>query len=123
MRIPSAILIVLASALLTLSAFSDATRESKFVGGTDFSTLCAESDLIAVVNILAVHSTNGVEIAEASVEQMIKGDQNLTNIFFLASSTWTCDISGGEQGETALVFLSKIEDRSKVQTEWCNTIF
>ena len=85
-----------------------------FVGGTDLESLCAHSDLIAIVKVSQIHSTNGVQIAEATIEQMLKGNKKVKKIYFLASSTWTCDISRAELGESALVFLNKISDRSKV---------
>lgn len=46
-----------------------------------------------------------VAIAEAQVVRLIKGQVGTSKLYFLAESTWTCDIAEARPGEDALLFL------------------
>lgn len=103
--------LLLAVASLSLVLGHDASAK---VGPTDLTSLATSSDVIAAVNVVRVHSKKGARIAEASVSRIVKGPSDLKTLYFVASPTWTCDISTAEEGENALVFLRKIKDRSSV---------
>jgi len=102
--------------LITVAALSlmFGHAASARVGSLTLEEMAEGSDLIAVVDDVKVHSVNEVHIAEASVSRILKGPSNLKTLYFVASPTWTCDISAAQDGESSLVFLHKISDRSKV---------
>jgi hypothetical protein len=84
------------------------------VGSATLEEMAEGSEVIAVVDDVKIHSVNEVHIAEATVSKIVKGPSDLKTLYFVASPTWTCDISAAEEGESALVFLHKISDRSAV---------
>ncbi len=90
-----------------------------------FEDLVRFSDVIAVgrvVRIEEIHwsgwkSSNSwgwpeslppkVPLAELTVTSVLKGGPETKTLLFLAVSTWTCDITSAEVGETALFFLQE----------------
>jgi hypothetical protein len=48
-----------------------------------------------------------VHVAEVDVRRTIKGDPATKRVYYLAQSTWTCDISGAIPGERGVFFLTQ----------------
>lgn len=70
-------------------------------------TLIEQSESIVVAKVEKVSKPLfGKRYAKAKVTEVWKGSR-IENLEFLASRTWTCDISSAEKGETALLFLTK----------------
>jgi hypothetical protein len=82
------------------------------IRAVEFSNLVASSELIVVAEVESVSSPFiGNRYAKARVHEVWKGNKSAT-VEFLASATWTCDISEAKKGETVLLFLSK-SDKSR----------
>jgi hypothetical protein len=65
------------------------------------------SDIIVLAKVEAVtRPLIGKRYAKATVTDVWKGTQ-IDRVEFLASPTWTCDISAAKKGETVLLFLTK----------------
>ena len=77
------------------------------VASMPFADLVANCDLIVVAKVESVSSPLiGKHYAKARVTEVWKGAKTNT-VEFLASRTWTCDISEAKKGETVLLFLTK----------------
>jgi hypothetical protein len=77
------------------------------VASVQFTNLVANCDLIVVAKVESVSSPLiGKKYAKARVTEVWKGAKADT-VEFLASPTWTCDISEAKKGETVLLFLTK----------------
>jgi hypothetical protein len=69
--------------------------------------LVQSSDIIVIAKVESVsHPPIGKRYAKAKVTEVWKGAQT-ERVEFLASPTWTCDISEAKKGETVLLFLKK----------------
>lgn len=95
-------------ALLTiLFACAVATEATAKVAQISFEQLVWSSDLIIVAKVESVGpQLNGKRYANAKVTENWKGPPT-GRVEFLASPTWTCDISQATEGETVLLFLAK----------------
>jgi len=60
--------------------------------------------MIVLGKVAEVRSVGGVQIARLRITETLKGAKR-RELFFLAQSTWICDISAAKQGETVLLFL------------------
>lgn len=99
------LLAVLTSVLTTSQVWAE-------VGRGRFDDLAKGSDIIVVAKIQSVRKPIfGKHYAKAKVIEVWKGKQTET-VEFLASPTWTCDISEAKEGETVLLFLVK-SDKSR----------
>ena len=88
------------------------TQSFAKVASIQFSNLVANCELIVVAKVESVSSPLiGKRYAKARVTEVWKGT-NTTTVEFLASPTWTCDISEAKKGETVLLFLTK-SDKSR----------
>jgi len=68
------------------------------------------SDIIVIAKVESVtRPLIGKRYAKAKVAEVWKGTQT-ERVEFLASPTWTCDISEAKNGETVLLFLIKSEE-------------
>src|SRR5688572_22763320 len=77
------------------------------VASIEFSNLVATSELIVIAKVESVSSPLiGKKYAKASVTEVWKGAP-IKHVRFLASPTWTCDISEARKDETVLLFLTK----------------
>ncbi|PYJ84113.1 MAG: hypothetical protein DME22_13920 [Verrucomicrobia bacterium] len=77
------------------------------VTSIQFSNLVANCELIVVAKVESVSSPLiGKRYAKAKVTEVWKGTNTMT-VEFLASPTWTCDISEAKKGETVLLFLTR----------------
>ncbi len=86
-----------------------ATAASR-VGHVTLNELVDSSAAIAVVRVEAVEQVDDdLRIARATVVRVLKGFPP-SSIWFRASPSWTCDTSGAEVGEKALVFLKPVSD-------------
>jgi hypothetical protein len=75
------------------------------------TTLCeltAVADFIVIATTVGITEVEGVRLARATVQQSLKGDLE-GEFYFLAEGTWSCDISGAEEGERDLLFLNAYE--------------
>ena len=70
-----------------------------------YELLVAESDLIVLGKVKSIEQSVAGEChARAKVLEVWKGNPT-DEVVFLASPTWTCDISEAEPGETSALFL------------------
>ncbi len=77
------------------------------VGSIALDQLARESAIIVVAKVKSVSQPLiGKRYAKAAVVEVWKGDQK-ERVEFLASRTWTCDVSEARKGETVLLFLTK----------------
>jgi hypothetical protein len=84
-----------------------ATEVFAKVGSISFEQLVQYSDLIVVAKVESVsHPLIGKRYAKAKISEVWKGTQT-NRVEFLASPTWTCDVSDAKRGETVLLFLAK----------------
>lgn len=103
---PTAMRILILIAFVVLFMASELAAR---VASIEFSNLVASSEMIVVAKVESVSSPLiGKKYAKARVTEVWKGTKTET-IQFLASPTWTCDISEAKKGETVLLFLTKSE--------------
>jgi hypothetical protein len=77
------------------------------VASVQFTNLVANCELIVIAKVESVSSPLiGKKYAKARVTEVWKGAKADT-VKFLASPSWTCDISQAKKGETVLLFLTK----------------
>ncbi len=87
------------------------------VAAIEFSSLVANCELIVVAKVESVSGPpDGKRYAKAKVTEVWKGT-NSSTIEFLASPTWTCDISTAEKDETVLLFLNQGETSQSYEIE------
>jgi hypothetical protein len=99
-----ALLLARALALSLLTACS-ASRPAAEVAAIPISQLAQDSDVIVVARVTSVSSGLFTDrVARAVPLQKWKGHPE-KEIEFLASPTWSCDITTAIPGETALLFL------------------
>jgi hypothetical protein len=94
-----------------LCIFLCAVPASAKVAIIQIEELVARSDVIVVATVTGISPSPGNRhvSAGAVVERTLKG--SMTGTFrFLASPTWTCDVSTAVQGETVLLFLKRRPD-------------
>jgi hypothetical protein len=95
--------------LVSLMMFCDLSALAK-VAGVSFERLVRISDVIVVARVDRVSKPAvGKKWATASVIETWKGVLQ-TNVTFLASPTWTCDVSEANKGETVVLFL--VQDKN-----------
>jgi hypothetical protein len=83
------------------------------VGGLSLEELVRISDAIVIARVDRVSAPLiGKKWAFASVTDTWKGSTD-SKIRFLASPTWTCDISEAKKGETVVLFLVKDKDPTR----------
>jgi hypothetical protein len=96
-----------ASLFIAFAILLTASQSLAMVTSIPFTNLIANSDLIVVAKVESVSSPLiGKHYAKARVTEVWKGAKPNT-VEFLASRTWTCDISEAKKGETVLLFLTK----------------
>ncbi|MSR64609.1 MAG: hypothetical protein EXS18_02380 [Verrucomicrobiae bacterium] len=82
------------------------------VGGMRVEDMVRQSELIVLAKVESIEGAGGGKrYAQARVVEIWKGAQTET-VEFLASPTWTCDISEAKKGETVVLFLCK-SDKSR----------
>ena len=82
-----------------------ATETFAKVAAISFDELVQRSDIIGVAKVETVtRPLIGKRYAEAKMTEVWKGTQT-ERVEFLASPTWTCDISDAKKGEAVLLFL------------------
>jgi hypothetical protein len=67
-----------------------------------------------------------LRIAVVDVARVFRGPEDLKTVLFLAESTWTCDVTRGEMGETGLYFLTRskiVESEEEVFRKWFSASF
>ena len=78
------------------------------VGPTTLKKLTMGAEYIVAGRVTSVIEIKGVWVATLRPNRILKGIE-VPEIVFLAQATWTCDISGAEQGEEVLLFLQRYE--------------
>ena len=77
------------------------------VAATPLDDLATRSELIVIAKVESIEKARGSkQYAKARVTEIWKGAQT-ESVEFLASPTWTCDISEAHKGETVVLFLTK----------------
>jgi hypothetical protein len=84
------------------------TSASASVRSISLKELATESTLVIVGKVTEVREIEGVPVARVLVLKKLKGDC-ASEVYFLAASTWTCDVSGAEEGEEALFFFRRYD--------------
>ena len=93
--------------LAFLFSWLAATQTFAKVAAISLDELVQGSDVIAVAKVESVSKPLvGKHYAKARVMEVWKGSET-NKVEFLASPTWTCDISEAKTGETVLLFLAK----------------
>jgi len=93
--------------LTALVACFVTTQALAKVASVSLENLVKQSDIIVVAKVESVNRPIiGKRYAKAKVLEVWKGPA-VESVEFLASRTWTCDISDAKKGETALLFLKK----------------
>ena len=85
------------------------------VAGSSLDRLVAKCDLVVIAKVERIHNIPLADgkrvhfrrVAQCRVERVLKGETTAQTVFYLASPTWTCDMSGGTENERALLCLSK----------------
>jgi hypothetical protein len=76
------------------------------VAPTPLENLYWASEIVVIGRDLSTFEKDGWRLAEFEIERVIKGDRSTTEkIYYLAESTWTCDVSHARPGSHALLFL------------------
>jgi hypothetical protein len=84
------------------------------VAPMELSGLVKRADVIVVgkvTKIIIVNSasagvkTENAKIAEVEVSRVLKGGTRLKRLYYWASPTWACDVSGANEGEEVLLLL------------------
>jgi hypothetical protein len=98
--------------VILFALFGQVTALAK-VAGLSFEELVRMCDAIVIARVERV-SAPLIEKkwAIASITETWKGSPD-SKITFLASPTWTCDISNAEKGETVVLFLVKDKDPTR----------
>jgi hypothetical protein len=78
------------------------------IGPVSFDDLVKRSEYVVVGKVQSVQNVEQVKVAKIEVMRVLKGTPT-SELYYLAQSTWICDISGAEVGETALFFLTKYQ--------------
>jgi hypothetical protein len=76
------------------------------VASIRFEELVESSDLIVVAEVDSVNRSLLKRYAQARVTEVWKGAET-ASVEFLASPTWTCDISAAIEGERVVLFLTQ----------------
>jgi len=63
------------------------------------------SKYIVFARVTRVKVVDDVKLAELEVSCVLKGDSNVTRLYYWASPAWACDVSDARAGEEALFFL------------------
>ena len=96
-----------ATLLTVLFACVSATHLFAKVATISLEELVQRSDIIILAKVETfTRPFIGKRYAKAKVTDVWKGTQ-VDRVEFLASPTWTCDISDARKGETVLLFLTK----------------
>jgi hypothetical protein len=96
--------VLLPSVLFTIASF---TYSLAYVGPTTFSEMVRKADSILLAQVIEVRLIDGLRVARAIPFRIYKGPVE-SEFYFLAQSTWTCDISAADRGETSLVSVAKL---------------
>lgn len=78
------------------------------VASTTIEEITKKSDYIVIGKVVEINNVNEIRVAKLEVTENIKGKTEKI-LYFLAQSTWTCDISWAEENEEVLLFLEKYE--------------
>jgi hypothetical protein len=98
------------SVLTVLLALLTETSALAKVGGISFDELVQRCDIIVVAKVESVtRSISGNRFAKAKITEVWNGAETV-RVEFLASPTWTCDVSEAKKGETVLLFLVKSDE-------------
>ena len=81
------------------------TAHSK-VAQAKLADIIKGSDLIALGTVSEVVKIKEYRVAKLKIEGVLKGEAQLQEAYFVASPTWTCDISNAKVGERGLYFFS-----------------
>jgi hypothetical protein len=100
----------LLSALFALFFLASADSARAKVGGMTLKEMIKYSAYIVVARVESVKVVDGIRVARAVPQQEFKGERGQKPFYFVAEGTWRCDTSTAVEGETVLLFLSRIKD-------------
>ena len=97
-------IIILAVAAIAGFPVNSAAR----VMSISFDDLIKRSEYIVIGQVVSVKGVEPTKVAKVHVTRVLKGSPT-QELYYLASRTWTCDISSAEVGERALFFFGKYQ--------------
>ena len=105
---------LIALGLLALLAAAPPVR----VATIPFAELVRMSDIIVVGRVERVDEAGTLRGALVSVDDILKGDVSDGRLAFLASPTWTCDVTTAVVNERALLFLHVETEAESMDATW-----
>lgn len=91
---------------LFIGFFCIAGDSTAKVAATTLRELTSGADMIVVGRVADILKVKAVRLAAVEVIETLKGTPH-KRIYYLAQPTWTCDITTGRIGETALFFFKE----------------
>jgi hypothetical protein len=95
---------LLAIALLAVSPLAARGK----AGPMDLDEMYWAADLVVIGRTTQVTGDAGWSVATLEIERVIKGSPASRTVRYLASPTWTCDVSDAAPGERVLIFLGRV---------------
>lgn len=78
-------------------------------GTQKLKDMVRRSEFIVMGRVSRVELVDDVKLAEIEVVRTLKGHPGVTRLYYWASPTWLCDVSGAEVGEEGLYFLWSLD--------------
>lgn len=91
-------------------AFAAASPCFADAGTMNLEDMIQRSEFIVTGKISRIKSVDNVKLAEIEVVRTLKGNPSVKQLYYFASPTWACDVSGAEVGEEGLYFLPKRDE-------------
>ena len=93
----------IAAGLVAVLLLAAAVRAK--VARTSLGEMARSADTIVIARVERVAAHDGLSVARALPLEVLKGSVGDGSFYFIASPTWSCDMSAAVQGETALLLL------------------
>jgi hypothetical protein len=91
--------------LLLFFVFSSAVVCFADAGTRTLEEMIQRSRYIVLARVARVKIVDNVKLAELEVSCVLKGDSDVSRLYYWASPSWMCDVSDAQPGEEALYFL------------------
>lgn len=100
---------IIAAATVVSCLFGTLSAVEAKVGTMRLAELIRRSDSVVVAQVRQIVTIDGLRIAQAVPQEVLKGTATGATLYFVADRTWTCDTSTAQVGEAALLFLNRAE--------------
>ncbi len=102
LRFPALLFLLLAVAFPSYAKVAPTPLENLYWG----------SEIVAIGRDVRTFEKDGWQLAEFEILRVIKGACSARDrVFYLAESTWTCDVSHARPGRQALLFLHSVPEK------------